>query len=112
DQPARKGVGLSTAAQTSWALLALLAGGVHSGPVIERGVDYLLSTQREDGSWYDEAWTGTGFPRVFYLRYHLYAVFFPLTVLAELQRLEHAVRRSPYPLEVAVHSASEQGAAR
>ncbi len=49
---------------------------------VRRGLDYLLGNQQYDGSWKDEYWTGTGFPRVFYLRYHLYATYFPLWALA------------------------------
>ena len=49
---------------------------------MRRGVDYLLSLQQYDGSWKDEHWTGTGFPKVFYLRYHLYATYFPLWALS------------------------------
>ncbi len=90
DEPALRGIGESTAAQTSWALLALLAAGEASRPAgraaIDRGLRHLLSTQRADGRWIDEPWTGTGFPRVFYLRYHFYAVYFPLMALAEAQR--------------------------
>lgn len=87
DEPELRGVGESTAAQTAWALLALLAGGrgAEAGRAIERGVGYLLSTQRPDGRWIDEPWTGTGFPRVFYLRYHLYATYFPLLALVQAQ---------------------------
>jgi len=51
-----------------------------------RGIDYLVATQRDDGSWHDATWTGTGFPRVFYLRYHLYATYFPLLALATYAR--------------------------
>jgi squalene-hopene/tetraprenyl-beta-curcumene cyclase len=91
DEPARRGIGESTAAQTAWALLALCAGGeAASGELIARGVQYLLSSQRPDGRWIDEPWTGTGFPRVFYLRYHLYAIYFPLMALAEAQRVMEA----------------------
>ena len=50
--------------------------------VLERGVSYLLREQHEDGSWQEEYWTGTGFPGVFYLRYHLYGVYFPLLALS------------------------------
>jgi squalene-hopene/tetraprenyl-beta-curcumene cyclase len=112
DEPAAKGKGESTAAQTAWALMTLFTGGVRAGVTVERGIEYLLQTQRDDGSWVDGPWTGTGFPRVFYLRYHLYAVFFPLMVLAEYQRLPAAERLHPYPQEVSVHSTPEQGAAR
>ncbi len=82
ERPETKGLGPSTPSQTSWALMALFAGGDFSSPEVLRGVDYLASRQAEDGSWEDEAWTGTGFPKVFYLRYHLYATYFPLWALA------------------------------
>jgi squalene-hopene/tetraprenyl-beta-curcumene cyclase len=88
DHPEIKGCGESTAAQTSWALLALFAAGDRDSTSVRRGLAYLLGTQRDDGSWYDEPWTGTGFPRVFYLRYHLYATQFPLLALAAYQDLD------------------------
>ncbi|MDP9348214.1 MAG: hypothetical protein M3P24_03590, partial [Gemmatimonadota bacterium] len=84
--PSRKGVGPSTAAQTAWALMGLLAAGDHRSPAVRRGVGYLLRTQLPDGSWKDEYWTGTGFPRVFFLAYHLYDDYFPLLALAEYAR--------------------------
>ena len=76
----QRGVGLSTASQTAWALLALLVAGERS-EATRHGVRYLLATQREDGSW-DEPWfTGTGFPGDFYINYHLYRLVFPITAL-------------------------------
>ncbi len=60
--------------------MGLMATGDDSDG-LHRGVNYLLKAQREDGSWQDAHWTGTGFPTVFYLRYHLYAVYFPLLAL-------------------------------
>ncbi len=75
------GAGLSTPSQTAWALLGLFAGGRTEGPVVERGLAYLVRTQRADGGWDDPFWNGTGFPRVFYLKYHLYAHYFPLWAL-------------------------------
>ena len=58
----------------------MAANDFESGAVL-RGIDYLLEHQQENGTWSDEYWTGTGFPGVFYLRYHLYAVHFPLMAL-------------------------------
>jgi squalene-hopene/tetraprenyl-beta-curcumene cyclase len=75
------GQGPSTPSQTAWALLGLFAGGQWNGPAIERGIDYLVRTQRPDGGWDDPWWNGTGFPRVFFLKYHLYAHYFPLWAL-------------------------------
>ena len=80
-RPDVAGFGESTPSHTAWALLGLMAAGRTSGPVVERGIAYLLRTQREDGVWEDPLWNGTGFPRVFYLKYHLYAKYFPLWAL-------------------------------
>lgn len=89
--PTTKGIGPTTAAQTAWAILGLIAAGVadeeRGALALERGIDCLLVRAREDGSWYDEHWTATGFPEVFYLRYHLYACYFPLQALAQYRRL-------------------------
>ena len=78
DDSKYKGQGPSTPSQTAWALMGLMATGDHQSPSLKQGLEYLLDTQFDDGSWFDEFWTGTGFPRVFYLRYHLYATYFPL----------------------------------
>jgi squalene-hopene/tetraprenyl-beta-curcumene cyclase len=78
-----RGKGLSTASQTAWALMGLISAGKQSGLPVIRGIDYLLQNQNEDGSWMEEAYTGTGFPRAFYLRYDLYRVYFPLLALAQ-----------------------------
>jgi len=95
--PARKGEGHSTASQTAWALMGLLAAGCRDSGSVRRGLDYLLRTQREDGSWEDEYWTGTGFPEVFYLRYHLYDDYFPLLALAAYLDARRARRDPPTP---------------
>jgi squalene-hopene/tetraprenyl-beta-curcumene cyclase len=80
----------STASQTAWALLALMAAGEVGNPAVPRGIAYLLAGQNRDGNW-DEPWyTAVGFPRVFYLRYHGYRVFFPLWALARYRRLSLA----------------------
>ncbi|MEU9020907.1 squalene--hopene cyclase [Actinomadura sp. NPDC048394] len=74
------GHGVSTASQTAWALLALLAAG-ERGPAVERGVRWLVEHQRPDGTWDEEHFTGTGFPGDFYINYHLYRLVFPLSAL-------------------------------
>ncbi|MFQ5897481.1 MAG: squalene--hopene cyclase [Candidatus Methylomirabilia bacterium] len=81
DDPSLAGEGPSTPTQTAWALLALVAGGQITGPAVEGGIRYLLRTQRADGSWEDHRWNGAGFPRIFYLKYHYYAKYFPLWAL-------------------------------
>ena len=87
DHPETRGTGPTTASQTAWALLGLMAAGeVHSASV-RRGVEYLLTTQQPDGSWNEDEFTGTGFPRVFYLKYHLYRIYFPLMALARYASL-------------------------
>lgn len=86
DEPALRGQGEPTASQTAWALMGLIAAGEAGSEAARRGVEYLLKTQKEDGTW-DEPWfTGTGFPRVFYLRYHFYCIYFPLMALARYAR--------------------------
>jgi squalene-hopene/tetraprenyl-beta-curcumene cyclase len=77
----------STASQTAWALLGLMAAGEVDHPAVARGVAHLVATQDRDGGW-DEPWyTAVGFPRVFYLRYHGYPAYFPLWALARYRRL-------------------------
>ncbi|AFL88262.1 squalene-hopene cyclase [Terriglobus roseus DSM 18391] len=89
DNPGSRGVGPSTPSQTAWALLALLAGGDTRSDSVAKGVRWLVDHQAEDGSWSElvpgrngeSYYTGTGFPRVFYLGYHLYKQYFPLLAL-------------------------------
>ncbi len=81
DDPTMAGVGESTASQTAWAVLGLLAAGEGDSPEVRAGIEYLVGTQKPDGTWTEEPFTGTGFPRVFYLKYHMYPVYFPLMAL-------------------------------
>jgi squalene-hopene/tetraprenyl-beta-curcumene cyclase len=74
--------GPSTASQTAWALLGLAASGSGRSAAAQRGVQFLLDTQRPDGTWEESSSTGTGFPNVFYLTYHLYRQYFPVLALA------------------------------
>ncbi len=76
------GQGPSTASQTAWGVMGLIAAGEVNSPAVERGIEYLLRTQNGDGGWTELHFTGTGFPRVFYLRYHFYCLYFPLFALA------------------------------
>jgi squalene-hopene/tetraprenyl-beta-curcumene cyclase len=77
----------STASQTAWGLLALMAAGEVENPAVARGVRYLKDTQAQNGLWDEARYTATGFPRVFYLRYHGYSKFFPLWALARYRNL-------------------------
>jgi len=83
----------STASQTAWALLGLLAAGEVDHPAVARGAKYLADTQGLDGFWNEPRYTATGFPRVFYLRYHGYAKFFPLWALARYRNLKNGNAR-------------------
>src|SRR5690348_1425205 len=80
DDPSLAGHGASTAWQTAWALLALLAAG-GAGQAVDAGVRWLAEHQRSDGTWDEPQFTGTGFPRDFYLNYHLYRLVFPVSAL-------------------------------
>jgi squalene-hopene/tetraprenyl-beta-curcumene cyclase len=82
DDPTLRGTGVPTASQTAWALLGLIAANEADSDSARRGIDYLLSTQQPDGTWNETQFTGTGFPRVFYLKYHYYPLYFPLMALA------------------------------
>src|SRR5262249_7877631 len=81
DNPELAGKGDSLPSQTAWALLGRFAAGGMSGQAVGNGVAYLLRTQLADGSWDDPLWNATGFPRVFFLKYHYYPKYFPLWAL-------------------------------
>jgi squalene-hopene/tetraprenyl-beta-curcumene cyclase len=83
----------TTASQTAWALLALMAAGEAQNPAVLRGIECLIATQTEKGLWDEARYTATGFPRVFYLRYHGYPKFFPLWALARYRNLKNTNSR-------------------
>ena len=91
NDPNLKGKGDSTASQTAWALIGLIAAGEATGKLaldsIEKGINYLLETQKSDGTWDEIYFTGTGFPCHFYLKYHLYQQYFPLMALGRYQAI-------------------------
>ena len=81
----------STAFQTSWVLLALLAAGEVKTTTVKRGINYLITNQLSNSQWYDESFTAPGFPRVFYLKYHGYSKYFPLWALARYRNLSQKI---------------------
>lgn len=83
----------STASQTAWALLGLMAAGAVDDPAVERGVAWLARHQQADGLWEQDVYTGGGFPRVFYLRYHGYPKYFPLWAMARYRNLKRSNAR-------------------
>jgi squalene-hopene/tetraprenyl-beta-curcumene cyclase len=93
DDPTTRGIGPSTPSQTAWAVMGLLAAGDTRSDSVQRGVLYLIETQQADGSWAEDQYTGTGFPRVFYLAYHLYRNYFPLIALSAYNREFSALNR-------------------
>jgi squalene-hopene/tetraprenyl-beta-curcumene cyclase len=82
DEPQVKGRGTSTPSQTAWAILALIESGKAYTPAVKRGIRFLVERQQLDGTWAEEEFTGTGFPKHFYINYHLYRNYFPLMALA------------------------------
>ncbi|MEZ6058332.1 MAG: prenyltransferase/squalene oxidase repeat-containing protein [Planctomycetaceae bacterium] len=86
DHPELRGQGNPTASQTAWALMGLMAAGRTHSDSVRRGIDFLIRTQSADGTWDEPEFTGTGFPKVFYLRYHLYPISFPLMALGRYLR--------------------------
>jgi squalene-hopene/tetraprenyl-beta-curcumene cyclase len=94
DDPVFKGQGPSTASQTAWAVMGLLAFDDPHRPSIQRGIEYLVRTQNPDGSWTEDETTGTGFPKVFYLKYDMYRNSWPLLALGTHQKLLAKARRS------------------
>jgi squalene-hopene/tetraprenyl-beta-curcumene cyclase len=87
DDPVFKGQGPSTASQTAWAVMGLCAFDDPNRPSLRRGIDYLVRMQEPDGSWAEDETTGTGFPKVFYLKYDMYRNSWPLLALATYRNL-------------------------
>ncbi len=85
----------STASQTAWAVIGLMAAGKIDTPAVERGVAYIKAQQQSDGFWPNDRYTATGFPRVFYLNYHGYSKFFPLWALARYRNLKSGNTLTP-----------------
>ena len=93
DDPTLKGRGPSTASQTAWALMGLCACGDLDSTTVQRGLQYLIDTQNADGSWTEDEITGTGFPKVFYLKYDMYRNNFPLLALATYANMRGGIFR-------------------
>lgn len=87
DDPIYKGQGPSTASQTAWAVMGLCAFDDPNNPALKRGIEYLARTQNADGSWTELETTGTGFPKVFYLKYDMYRNAWPLLALATYKQI-------------------------
>jgi len=87
DDPTLKGRGQSTPSQTAWGAMGLMAACGAGDPAVHKALLWLADHQDEDGAWDEPFYTGTGFPRVFYLKYHLYRLYFPLTALARYKRM-------------------------
>lgn len=97
-EPHRKTEGKTTASQTAWAILGLIAAGETRSRAVQLGLDYLAREQHVDGDWKEEEWTGTGFPKVFYLRYHYYRHYFPLLAIATYLEETRKMANSPEAL--------------
>ncbi len=95
DDPSLKGKGESTPSQTGWALMGLCACDDIDRPRIRKGIEYLLRTQNRDGSWSEPQTTGTGFPKVFYLKYDMYRNNFPLLALATYANYKAGIFHRP-----------------
>jgi len=116
EDPVHKGAGPSTASQTAWAVMGLCTFGDPHRPSLLRGVEHLIRTQNPDGSWTEDEVTGTGFPKVYYLKYDMYRNSWPLLALATYRQLceknglppdgaEHAVALEPARPDRSPHSA-------
>ena len=110
--PTQAGRGEPTPSQTAWALAGLLAAGRGGSPEARRGVAWLVDHQTLDGDWEEENFTGTGFPKVFYLRYHWYRVYFPLMALGRWAMAEAKGNADEVSPATGIHSARLAGQVR
>jgi squalene-hopene/tetraprenyl-beta-curcumene cyclase len=109
--PKLKGQGASTSSQTAWGLIGLLAAGDRHDPSVTQAVRHLLEQQNTDGSWDEQQFTGTGFPGVFYLKYHLYRNYFPLYALSRYRNVLQDVKEF-HAFEIRPERADLRGATR
>ncbi len=109
DDSHQKGKGPSTPSQTAWGLIGLLAVVAPDDSAVERAVEYLLEHQNPDGTWDEDAYTGTGFPRVFYLKYHMYRNSFPVFALARYRNLSERASESGALRMEPQHAGSQNG---
>ncbi|MFP4145557.1 MAG: squalene--hopene cyclase [Phycisphaeraceae bacterium] len=93
EDPSLRGQGPSTASQTAWGAMGLLAVFGPEHPNVQRAIDWLCLTQLDSGNWHEPWFTGTGFPRVFYLRYHMYKLYFPVMAIGRWLRLQEQLPR-------------------
>jgi squalene-hopene/tetraprenyl-beta-curcumene cyclase len=109
--PKLKGQGTSTPSQTAWGLIGLLAAADSDDPSVTQAVRHLLEQQNADGSWDEQQFTGTGFPGVFYLKYHLYRNYFPLYALSRYRNLQQETNEF-HAFEIRPHAENRPGATR
>ncbi|MEI9962168.1 MAG: squalene--hopene cyclase [Limisphaerales bacterium] len=107
DDPVFKGQGPSTASQTAWAVMGLCTFGDPENPALKRGIEYLTRTQNPDGSWTEHETTGTGFPKVFYLKYDIYRNAWPLLALATYRKISEQAKNK---VNGSHHQFSQNGA--
>ena len=110
--PSLAGRGEPTPSQTAWGVAGLLAAGHAGSTAARRGVAWLVDHQTTAGDWLEENFTGTGFPKVFYLRYHWYRVYFPLMALGRWSTARVTGGTDEAPVSESIHSARRAGQVR
>lgn len=112
DDPRLRGQGPATPSQTAWAVMGLIAAGLRDHPAVVRGVRFLVDQQQVRGDWQEPEFTGTGFPSVFYLRYHYYPLYFPLMALAMWRQASPGLELAAPPAVDAFQLSSEVASPR